>query len=166
VNFVTNFFMKFSGGGWWNHIKPEDWDSISATSIIFLFILSVFTFIWLIVRVFKNTRDTEDTKRQRIKIKPPLFFLYFIVNLLITIAVLCIGLTVGGVWGFGFLGIVWFVVNIGSAMAQVQEDDDKGICGVFGLFEWVDEYGNAIAKYMLYRENLNIKYKTYLKNEY
>ena len=164
VDFITNFYMKFSGASWWDYIKPENWKEITIGSLIFLGVFSIITIIWLIVRVFKEDRKNRNTRTQRLQIKPPLFFLYFIFNTFIHILVMCIGMAVGGMWGWAAALIIWCIIHFVNAISQ--KDNHGELLGIFHIFDWLDQYANKLAEFMLHRKTLKENYKQYLKIEY
>jgi len=172
VEFGTNFFMKFSGAGWWEYIQPESWEGIVISSLIFLGIFTLTSLIWLIVRVFKDdtgnrwsSKTNRETRSQRIIIKPFLFLLYFVFNIFVNILVLIIGMTAGGVIGFGIVMAAWGIFQIVALISQ-HDDGDGKIDGVFNIFGVIDQYANKLAEFMLHRKTLKDKYQQYLKIEY
>ena len=171
IEFITNFFMKFSGAGWWGYMKPEDWDYTAKIGFWILAIFSLTTFIWLIVRVFTNEEDrwgrnnNNDTRLFRIKVKPLLFLIYFILNTFIHILVMIIGMTIGGGIGMGVAFSIWSLLILVSIIGQ-WEDNPARIEGLLNIFLWFDQYGNKLAEYMLYRKKLKETYKHFLNIEY
>jgi len=165
--------MKFSGAGWWDHITLEHWESIVTISLIFLGVVSLFVLIWLIVRIFKKDRDrwsrnrrfNQETRTQRLIIKPPLFLLYFIFNTFVHILVMIIGITAGGFVGWLLVLILWSGTHIFFIISQ-HDDGDEELSGIFHIFGWLDQYTDKIAEFMLYRKKLKEEYKQYLKIEY
>ena len=180
IEFVQNFFMKFSGARWWGYFDPENWEGIAIASLIFLGIFSIITIVWLIVRVFKDEernrrnrwgeRITSEitnlsTRKHRILIKPWIFFIYFIFSTLTHILVMIMGMTIGGIIGWGVCLVVWAICHLVSIISQNDEGDGE-ITGIFEIFGWVDQYANKIAEFMLHREKLKENYQKYLKIEY
>lgn len=173
VEFIEKFYMNFTGASWWEYGLPETWENMAIITFIYLGVTIIPSLVWIIVRVFNmvegnsrwNRKENREARSQKLRIKPPLFFIYFIFNTIVNILVMMIGMTVGGVIGFGVAMAIWLIWQLVAIITQ-HDDGDGKVNGIFLIFARFDQYGNKLAEYLLHREKYKEKYQQYLKIEY